>query len=397
MDDLRALIEQVRQLKAENELLKTNANVPGSPASGVHLPGTQMTESIPGTSTAESYAPNVTSGATHTRCVYVPRERKCPKFSGKLSIDLLTVDQWVAEARRSLEVRPMSLAEQLLFLYDHLEGGAKSELEFHPLPSKDTPDKIFALLIENFGCSESYVAAQLQFFQRNQKDGETLRDYSHALKSLMDVVIRKSPGGVPGSDRILRDQFSEHVQDDMLRRELKQRVTLVPDMSFVDLRRIAIKWMEEGKRTGKARPRAYSCDSYTQAVTGSEADTNAIAVKPSDEMAELKECFRRQQSQLDAILKHLGTAPHPDNPRQEQRGKETDKDRYTKPLRFQPDGKPICLRCNMAGHIARFCRVDLGTSRGQVKGWGTRPQTQSQMVDVETNSSQSSENAYPLV
>ena len=47
--------------------------------------------------------------------------------------DLLTVDQWVAEARRRLEGRHMSLAEQLLFLYDHLEGGAKSELEFHPV------------------------------------------------------------------------------------------------------------------------------------------------------------------------------------------------------------------------------------------------------------------------
>lgn len=396
MEDLRALMEQVRQLKAENEQLKANAIARPESLASVS-PTTQRTESIPGIPTAEYNPPNVAGGTNYTRCVYVPRERKCPKFSGKLSVDLLTVEQWVAEARRSLDVRHMSLAEQLLFLHDHLEGGAKSELEFHPPPSKDTPDKIFALLIENFGCSESYVAAQLQFFQRSQKEGETLRDYSHALKSLMDVVVRKSPDGVPGSDRILRDQFSEHVQDDMLRRELKQRVALIPDMSFVDLRRIAIKWMEEGRRAGKARPRAYSCDSYTQAVIGSEADTNFVSIKPTDEMAELKECFRRQQTQLDAILKHLGTVPTPHNPRPEERGTETDKERNTKPLRFQPDGKPICLRCNKAGHIARFCKVDLGTTRGQVKGWGARTQVQSHMADVETNFSQPSENSHPLV
>ena len=102
MEDLRALMEQVRQLKAENEQLKANANTePGSPASGVHPPSTQRTESVPSTSTAERYPPtaeryppNVTSGATHTRCVYVPRERKCPKFSGKLSLSLLMTGLW---------------------------------------------------------------------------------------------------------------------------------------------------------------------------------------------------------------------------------------------------------------------------------------------------------------
>ncbi|KAM3870032.1 guanylyl cyclase-activating protein 2-like [Diretmus argenteus] len=46
----------------------------------------------------------------------------------------------------------------------------------------------------------------------------------------------------------------------------------------------------------------------------------------------------------------------------------------SKPYRFQPDGKPICMRCNKAGHIARFCRVDIAGLPGGVgsRGLGQR-------------------------
>lgn len=156
-----------------------------------------------------------------------------------MSVDLITVEKWIEEARRCLAVRQMSQTERILFLYDHLEGDARAELDFHNLTDRDNPEKIFTILTENFSCSQSYVAAQLQFFQRSQREGESLRGYSHALKSLMDVVIHKTPGGISNSDQILRDQFTEHVHDDMLRRELKQSISQNPTMSFTLLRNIA--------------------------------------------------------------------------------------------------------------------------------------------------------------
>lgn len=84
---------------------------------------------------------------------------------------------------------------------------------------------------------------------------------------------------------------------------------------------------------------------------GPGAESNAIAASNS-EMAELKVCLRCQQAQLDAILTQLNVS----RPQDGQRGGGNSSRMY----RFQQDGKPICLRCNRAGHIAKHCRVEGG-------------------------------------
>lgn len=344
MDDVQALLEQLQQLKAANEQLRGQLQE-RSPVTG------QVPDPVPGQSTVPSNM-NSINEASNVCYVYAPRERKCPRFTGKLSVDLLTVDQWVEEVRRCLEIRPMSRAAQVMFVMDHLDGSAKSEVCFHSSISRDTPDKIFDILVENYSCTQSYVAAQLQFFQRTQREGESLRDYSHALKSLMDIVSCKTPGGIPNSDILLRDQFTEHVHDDMLRRELKQRVLQTPDLSFLALRSIALKWADVGRQGGKTRPRAYSCDTNCQVVEGVNAEMHAVTLGSNDDILQIKECLRKQQVQLDTLMKQMSV--HFSQPSQ------TDIPSIsptTGPFRFQADGKPICHRCGRAGHIARFCRV----------------------------------------
>ena len=339
MEDIQDILNQVQQLRAENEQLKSQmANQSAGQQAGPSTEGSAST----------SNNVDVPPVSVPTPFLYVPRERKCPKFSGKMSVDLITVEKWIEEARRCITVRHMSQAEQILFLYDHVEGSARAELDFHCSTAKDTPEKIFTILNENYSCSKSYVTAQLQFFQRNQKDGESLREFSHALKSLMDVVVTKTPGGVPNSDQILRDQFVEQVQDDMLRRELKRQISEDQTISFTALRGIAIKWAEEGRNLTKPRGRALSCNAYSDPANTTVAETNVVSVQTSSEFKELKECLLKQQAQLDTIMRHIGLSNAP-----------LRKEKEVKPYRFEPNGKPICLRCNKAGHIARFCRTQM--------------------------------------
>lgn len=58
----------------------------------------------------------------------MPRERKCPRFSGDIVQDGLIVEDWVEEAKKSLSVQHTSLVEQATFLFDLLDGEAKREV-----------------------------------------------------------------------------------------------------------------------------------------------------------------------------------------------------------------------------------------------------------------------------
>lgn len=211
-EQLKVLTELVQQLQTDNQQLQQEL----------------VRRSVVVVVEAQSASPRRDVGARPSvnilaseRYVYVPLERKCPRFSGRGSIDLLTVEDWVEEVRRSLIVRPVPVAEKALFIYDLLDGEAKAEAKFHPSSDQDDPEKIFTILLEMYGCSQSLVGLQKQFFQRRQLEGESLREYSHALMVLMEAMKCKNLTGICNPDHTLRDQFIEQMLDNTLRRELK--------------------------------------------------------------------------------------------------------------------------------------------------------------------------------
>lgn len=368
-EQLKALTELVQQLQTDNQQLRQEL---------VRRPVEVVDE-------AQSVSPRRDVGARPSanipvseRYVYVPRERKCPRFSGRRSIDLLTVEDWVEEVRRSLIVRPVPVAEKVLFVYDLLDGEAKAEVKFHPSSDRDDPEKIFTILLDMYGCSQSLVGLQKQFFQRRQLEGESLREYSHALMALMEAMKRKNSTGICNSDYTLRDQFIEHMRDNTLRRELKRQVRLNPEMPFLEVRAEAIRWADEGD-TPSIRPRAHSCAADVQVVGTYGA--NRFPSESTNELGELKDVLRKQQAQLDAILKHLSI--NPSNPVVGAVGSRPSS------ARFQADGRPICMRCNKAGHIARFCRSDLAGMQVSMRervgiGQGQSSHLQGQTVEQET-------------
>ncbi|XP_022518191.2 uncharacterized protein LOC111188716 [Astyanax mexicanus] len=340
-EQFRALTERVQQLQAENDRLKVTEEVNVGAS----------------TRTGEARA-RIQSEGNQTRFeryVYIPRERKCPRFSGKSS-DMLTVEDWVEEVRRSLEGRHMPPLEQALFVYDHLEGEAKTEIKFRPAIDKNDPERIFAILVDLYGCSQSYIGLQKQFFQRRQLDGESLREYSHSLLSLMEIVKRQSPRPITNADHLVRDQFIEHVRDGMLRRELKRTVRLNPDISFLAVRSDAIRWVEEGEHGAHTRTRAYSCDTQLEVVGECNIATQAVVPQPNREISELKECLKKQQAQLDLLLNHFSLANQPSPMNGASLGQ------AAPTYHYDPSGRPICVRCKKPGHIARFCREGRGSN-----------------------------------
>lgn len=209
-------------------------------------------------------------------------------------------------------------------------------------------------MLETFGCSQSYIEAQKQFFQRRQRDGESLREFSYSLMALMDAVKRKNPTTIPDSDQIVRDHFAEHVRDGMLRRELKRLIRQQASISFIDIRGEAIRWADDGERGSVVRARAYSCDTHGD-VKEVEASTSRVVVESRREISDLKETLRKQQVQLDTILQCLSTPVWRAPPS----GQSNRPQRY----QFDAEERPICMRCGQSGHIARRCNSTGGVQQ----------------------------------
>ncbi len=326
--ELQELRDLVAQLRSENERLQGQQ------------PSVSAISDAQGSNAATTRPSEVNAGTEAVdRFVFVPRDRKCPKFSGKSGVG---INEWVEEAQACMRVRCLSTADKAFFLFDHLEGEAREEIRHRPDAEKGDPDKIIVALHDLYGCSLSYVALQEAFFSLRQQEGETLLEFSLALMSLQEKVKQQSPAAMPNAGVLLRDQFVEFVLDPALRRELKQLVRREPSCNFLYVRSEAIRWEREGMLGGaRARsqslPLAYGVQYGMQGRSGLEGG----GLVARSEFDELKEMLKLQQEQLGQLTQGLallqGSSLQKPSPRR---------------------GPVICRRCQRAGHFARECDGD---------------------------------------
>lgn len=128
-EQIRALTELVQQLQAENNRLKDR----GNETVNVEAPGPA----------GHAAANNFGSDLAGWVYMYAPRERKCPRFSGDIVQDGLTVEDWVEEAKKPLSVQHASLVEQATFLCDLLDGEAKQEVKFSSPESLQSHSRVY--------------------------------------------------------------------------------------------------------------------------------------------------------------------------------------------------------------------------------------------------------------
>lgn len=351
LQELRAL---VAQLRTDNEQLRQ-----GPPAV---RPAHSADPPVDATPPAVS--PSFPDTGPPERFVFIPRDRKCPKFNGRTGID---VNEWVEEARACMRARHMSTVDQAFFLIDHLEGEAREELRYRSGSERRHPDQIIAALRELYGCTRSYVALQELFFSRRQQEGETLVEFSLALMSLWEKVKEQAPHEMSNAGALLRDQFVENVSDNTLRRELKQLVRRSPDSTLLEVRSEAIRWEREGT-PGGARGRSYSVPTAHCIQYGVHGQSQPGSNLPggSSELRELKEMMKMQQQQLNQLTQSLAHIQ-----------------RTQLGGGVQRFSHIICRRCNQPGHFARECEGERRASRfqstmpaGPPRGGGPAPASQ---------------------
>ena len=285
--------------------------------------------------------------------VYAPRETKCSRFSGELKEQGSGIEDWIVEVRKALIGQPWTPAEQVTWVYNLLDGEAKREVDFSIEIDGASLEAIFSILLEHFGCDQTYIAIQRQFFHRQQGEKESLREFTQALTTLLQQLQQKDPRLVPFPDMVLRDTFVENIFNTKLHQELSQILRTHPDRSFREVREFALQWERRQVALGIARPKNPTAAPPTRAAQQQATVEGQSVQHVSKELHECREALQKQQQQLDLILQRLATpivAPQESLATiyRPQSGRRP-------PLPFQPDGTPICLRCHEPGHIARHC------------------------------------------
>ena len=130
-----------------------------------------------------------------SKTVYISKDRKLQKFSGRPVKETdPSVEEWAEDV--SYHIKNISGNEaQIEFLYDHLQGQARDEVRTRAATERDTPTKILGILQELFQDADSIAQIQQQFFQRDQRPGESLQQYSLTLLKLVDRMLKKRKRG----------------------------------------------------------------------------------------------------------------------------------------------------------------------------------------------------------
>lgn len=277
------------------------------------------------------------------RIVYLPKEKKCTTFTGGISA---TFYDWLDELNATLSYRPFTGAEKAAFIYEQLGGEARQEIKYQPQAVRSDPDQVLDILTEIYGRPSSLTKLQRQFFERRQREGESVREYSHALMAIMEEINHCKVSKTWAGEFALRDQFAENLCDISLRRELKKVIRQQSTLSFFDLRKEALQWEEEAEFGSERRKKTVdSCE--TGALAGRPSVvTAAVEVKPDPTLAKVLGILQQQQTLINDLSQKVANL-HTSGPRRAPF-------RRREP-RFDPTGQPICFNCQKVGHIARYC------------------------------------------
>ena len=272
--------------------------------------------------------------------VRITPQRKLERFSGKI---VSKTDDWIEDAKAILCSVPEG--DRLTFLLSHLEGTARREVTFAEDSDKDSVDKIFKILQENFGEKRTDAQLKTVLYERSQKSNETVRQFSRELLELVGKLKIQDD-----RDKILIEVFSENLLDTYVRREVKKKLKDQPAIKFSALRDFAIDLAED--EVEKSSSSLNNSDNSVKSVDNTVV-SNVVGAEFKSMMESMLKCQESLASQQAELLKQLSN-----NVVGGADGNRTQGYRH----------KLRCWYCNRLGHTKKNCykyAADMKKEQGQ--------------------------------
>lgn len=164
---------------------------------------------------------------------------KLPKFSGECSSTDVDLEEFLEDFDSYCARHNVPQDKRASYLVSHLTGAAKAEILCIPKEQRNLLENLKAALRQNFGVGPRNIfSAQQQFYSRRQRDGETLQEFSRALRRLYDRYAQSTvdPDGALSSmrDMTLITQFT-HCCREQYRLGIKTLAIREDCRTFTDL------------------------------------------------------------------------------------------------------------------------------------------------------------------
>ena len=262
--------------------------------------------------------------------VYIPHERPICVFRG----DEDDVDAFIRETEQVIRSRGLKNPDDIELVTSYLEGEARREVTMRP--NYDGIQALYTVLRDAYGDARTVPQLLRAFYDRKQRNGETLRHFSHSLETLASKIAARHEGALPQSDATKRDQFAEGLFDVALRQNIKRMIRDSADVTFLQIRKEACLWAEETE--GSA-----ACQNMSTTMT---QDTKLMDIVSSltEQMAQLTSAMAKltAEQQTRAPV-HTGTSTSYNNT-------------GITPSTQRPRRPITCYGCGRQGHMVKFCQ-----------------------------------------